>query len=82
MEEAIQDSGRKDIKAEFQVMASALSKEKGMMRAQLNRWKDAAQESLSLREEAQSLKTSLDRKLLSKRTWLTNVVEILQQLNH
>lgn len=56
-------AGRKDIKAEFQVMASALSKEKGMMRAQLNRWKDAAQESLSLREEARSLKTSLDRKV-------------------
>nr|GMD19321.1 E3 ubiquitin-protein ligase BRE1-like 2 isoform X1 [Ipomoea batatas] len=67
MEEAIQDSGRKDIKAEFQVMASALSKEKGMMRAQLNRWKDAAQESLSLREEAQSLKTSLDRKTIEQK---------------
>ncbi|KAI7991095.1 E3 ubiquitin-protein ligase BRE1-like 2 [Camellia lanceoleosa] len=37
MEEAVQDSGRKDIKAEFHVMASALSKEMGMMEAQLNR---------------------------------------------
>ncbi|RAL39953.1 hypothetical protein DM860_008093 [Cuscuta australis] len=62
MEEAIQDSGLKDIKSEFGIMASALSKETGMMRAQLNRWKDAAQESLMLREEAQTLKTSLDKK--------------------
>ncbi|MCD9559976.1 hypothetical protein HAX54_018357 [Datura stramonium] len=40
MEEAIQDSGRKDIKEEFQIMGSALSKEIGMMEAQLNRWKE------------------------------------------
>uniref|UniRef100_A0A5B7BKN1 E3 ubiquitin protein ligase n=1 Tax=Davidia involucrata TaxID=16924 RepID=A0A5B7BKN1_DAVIN len=62
MEEAMQDSGREDIKAEFHVMASALSKEMGMMEAQLNRWKETAHEALSLREEAQSLKALLGRK--------------------
>ncbi|KAK9224369.1 hypothetical protein WN943_009402 [Citrus x changshan-huyou] len=64
MEEAIQDSGRKDIKAEFRVMASALSKEMGMMEAQLNRWKETADEALSLREKAVSLKVSLSAKSL------------------
>ncbi|KAJ8770145.1 hypothetical protein K2173_011240 [Erythroxylum novogranatense] len=44
MEEAIQDSGRKDIKEEFRVMASALSKELSMMEAQLNRWKQTTHE--------------------------------------
>ncbi|KAH9601964.1 hypothetical protein KSS87_000337 [Heliosperma pusillum] len=62
MEEAVQDSGRKDIKAEFNVMASALSKEMGMVEAQLNRWKDLAQESLSLREETVSHKALLSEK--------------------
>ena len=45
-------------------MASALSKEIGMMEAQLNRWKETAHEALSLREEAQSLKALLGRKVL------------------
>ncbi|CAH9148330.1 unnamed protein product [Cuscuta epithymum] len=67
MEEALQDSGRNDVKSEFQVMTSALSKEKGMMRAQLNRWKDAAQESLSLQEEAHTLKTSLENKITEQK---------------
>lgn len=62
MEEAVQDSGRKDIKAEFRVMASALSKEMGMMESQLNRWKETADEALSLREKAVSLKVSLSTK--------------------
>lgn len=62
MEEAVQDSGRKDIKAEFHVMATALSKEMGMMEAQLNRWKEIAHEALSLREESQSLKALLVEK--------------------
>ncbi|KAK9079049.1 hypothetical protein SSX86_000718 [Deinandra increscens subsp. villosa] len=62
MEEAIQDSERKDIKAEFQVMASALSKEIGMMTSQLNRWKETGCEAVSLQEEAQSLKSLLDKK--------------------
>ncbi|KAL8245547.1 hypothetical protein R6Q59_011805 [Mikania micrantha] len=62
MEEAVQDSERKDIKAEFQVMASALSKEIGMMTSQLNRWKETGCEAVSLQEEAQSLKSLLDKK--------------------
>ncbi|XP_057785578.1 E3 ubiquitin-protein ligase BRE1-like 2 [Salvia miltiorrhiza] len=62
MEEALQDSGRKDIKEEFQVMASALTKEMGMMESQLNKWKRTADEALSLREKAQSLGALLDVK--------------------
>lgn len=62
MEEAVQDSGRNDIKEEFRVMASALSKEMGMMEAQLNRWKQTAHEAVSLREESKSLKALLDEK--------------------
>ncbi|KAI3450877.1 hypothetical protein Pfo_007542 [Paulownia fortunei] len=62
MEEAMQDSGRKDVKEEFQVMASALSKEMAMMESQLNRWKETADEALSLREKAQSLSALLDIK--------------------
>ncbi|KAF7815058.1 E3 ubiquitin-protein ligase BRE1-like 2 [Senna tora] len=63
MEEAIQDTGRKDIKSEFHVMASALSKEMGMMEAQLKRWKDAAHEAVSLREKANSLRSLLSGKV-------------------
>lgn len=55
--------GKKDIKAEFRVMASALSKEMGMMEMQLNRWKDIASEALSLREEAKALRGSLASKV-------------------
>ncbi|KAJ6945066.1 E3 ubiquitin-protein ligase BRE1-like 2 isoform X1 [Populus alba x Populus x berolinensis] len=55
-------AGRKDIKEEFRVMASALSKEMGMMEAQLNRWKQTAHEAVSLREESKSLKALLDEK--------------------
>ncbi|KAF8403945.1 hypothetical protein HHK36_012052 [Tetracentron sinense] len=62
MEEAEQDSGRKDIKAEFRVMASALSKEMEMMESQLNRCNETAHEAISLREEAHSLKDLLSRK--------------------
>ncbi|XP_022754339.1 E3 ubiquitin-protein ligase BRE1-like 2 isoform X2 [Durio zibethinus] len=62
MEEAIQDGGRNDIKTEFRVMASALSKEMGMMEGQLNRWKETAHEAISLREEAQVLKALLSDK--------------------
>lgn len=51
--------GRKDIKSEFRVMVSALSREMGMMEAQLSRWKDTAHEALLLREKTQSLKASL-----------------------
>ncbi|KAK9027309.1 hypothetical protein V6N11_067147 [Hibiscus sabdariffa] len=62
MEEAIQDAGRNDIKAEIRVMASALSKEMGMMEAQLKRWKETAHEAISLHEEAQALKALLSDK--------------------
>ncbi|KAK6141297.1 hypothetical protein DH2020_024966 [Rehmannia glutinosa] len=64
MEEAMQDSGSKDVKEEFQVMASALSKEMAMMESQLNRWKETADEALSLREKAQSLSALLDVKTI------------------
>lgn len=63
LEEAIQDSGRKDIKNEFQVMTSALSKEMGMMETQLIRWKQIAEEALSLHKEAQGLRVFLDEKV-------------------
>ncbi|XP_039066401.1 E3 ubiquitin-protein ligase BRE1-like 2 isoform X2 [Hibiscus syriacus] len=62
MEEAIQDAGRNDIKAEIRVMASALSKEMGMLEAQLNRWKEIAHEAISLLEEVQTLKALLSDK--------------------
>jgi len=45
-------SGRNDIKAEFCVISSALSKEMGRMKTQLNRWKDAALKAVALREKA------------------------------
>ncbi|CAI9106784.1 OLC1v1006003C1 [Oldenlandia corymbosa var. corymbosa] len=67
LEEALQDSGRKDVKAEFQIMASALSKEMGMMEAQLNRWKETAEESSSLHEEVQSLKALVDSKTIEEK---------------
>ncbi|OMO92502.1 hypothetical protein COLO4_17533 [Corchorus olitorius] len=62
MEEAMQDAGKNDIKAEFRVMASALSKEMGMMEAQLSRWKETAHEAISLRHETESLKALLSDK--------------------
>ncbi|KAF5748821.1 hypothetical protein HS088_TW04G00781 [Tripterygium wilfordii] len=55
--------GRKDIKEEFRVMASALSKEMEMMEAQLKRWKQTAHEAVFLRDEAQSLKSLLGEKV-------------------
>lgn len=47
-------------------MASALSKEMGMMEAQLKRWKDAAHEAVSLREKAHSLREALSMKVILK----------------
>lgn len=44
-------------------MAAALSKEMEMMENQLNRSKDAASEALALREEADSLRTLLAKKV-------------------
>ncbi|KAK7397003.1 hypothetical protein VNO78_18167 [Psophocarpus tetragonolobus] len=63
MEEAKQDTGREDIKSEFHVMASALSKEMGMMEAQLKRWKDAAHEAVSLSEKTDSPREVLSIKV-------------------
>lgn len=54
----------KDIKVEFRVMASTLSKEMGMMDAQLKRWEDAALEAVSLREKAHSLRAKLSGKVI------------------
>lgn len=44
-------------------MASSLSKEMEMMEAQLKRWQETAHETLSLRDEAQSLKALLSSKV-------------------
>lgn len=44
-------------------MASALSKEMGMMESQLKRWKDTAHEAASIREKVQALETSLTMKV-------------------
>ncbi|XP_042427952.1 E3 ubiquitin-protein ligase BRE1-like 2 [Zingiber officinale] len=68
LEEAEQDLGRKDIKDEIHVMASALTKEMEMMESQLNRSKEAASEALALREEAESLRSLLNRKVLEHKT--------------
>lgn len=54
-------------------MGSALSKEIGMMEAQLNRWKETAQEAVSLRVERRSLEASLERKVES---WYQNIIYI------
>ncbi|XP_004294975.1 PREDICTED: E3 ubiquitin-protein ligase BRE1-like 2 [Fragaria vesca subsp. vesca] len=62
MEEAVQNSGRKDITSEFHVMSSSLSKEMEMMETQLKQWKETAHETLSLREKSQTLKASLSTK--------------------
>ncbi|WOL14203.1 E3 ubiquitin-protein ligase [Canna indica] len=63
LEEAKQDLGRKDIKDEINVMASALTKEMEMMESQLNRSKEAASEAHALREEAESLRPLLNKKI-------------------
>ncbi|KAL6567112.1 hypothetical protein OROMI_015516 [Orobanche minor] len=77
LEEAVQDSGRKDVKEEFQVMASALSKEMAMMESRMNKWRKTADEALSLREKAKSLSAVVD----AKTTELRNLAdECAQQL--
>ncbi|PKA46048.1 E3 ubiquitin-protein ligase BRE1-like 2 [Apostasia shenzhenica] len=63
LEETLQDSGRNDIKDEINVMATALSKEKQMMEAQLNRSKEVAQDALTLHHECNSLKAKVDDKI-------------------
>ncbi|XP_059429863.1 E3 ubiquitin-protein ligase BRE1-like 2 isoform X2 [Corylus avellana] len=80
MEEALQDAGRNDIKSEFRVMASALSKEIGMMEAQLKRWKETAHEALSLREKAQSLKAQLNRKTNEKQSLADKCTEQMVEI--
>lgn len=50
---------REDIKGEFHVMASALSKEMEMMESQLKRWKETAHEAVSVREKVQALEALL-----------------------
>ncbi|VAH68706.1 unnamed protein product [Triticum turgidum subsp. durum] len=52
-----------EIKVEESLQDSALSKEMEMMENQLNRSKDAASEALALREEAESLRTLLAKKI-------------------
>ncbi|KAL6297187.1 hypothetical protein ACE6H2_005329 [Prunus campanulata] len=80
MEEAVQDSGRKDIIAEFRVMASSLSKEMGMMEAQLKRWKETAHETLSLSDKAQSLKASLITKIHEQKSLADKCAEQLIEI--
>ncbi|XP_051113494.1 E3 ubiquitin-protein ligase BRE1-like 2 isoform X2 [Andrographis paniculata] len=62
LEEVMQDLGRKDVREEFEVMSSALSKEMEMMETQLHKWKNTADEALSLREKAHSLNALLNVK--------------------
>lgn len=57
-------SGGNDIKAEFTVMVSALSREMRMMEVQLNRCQGTADEATSLREQSLSLHTLLTSKVL------------------
>lgn len=66
-------AGRKDVKAEFRVMASSLSKEMQMMEAQLKRWQDTAHETLSLREKSQSLRILLSRKVVYQFLLLSSI---------
>ncbi|KAJ9153358.1 hypothetical protein P3X46_026806 [Hevea brasiliensis] len=80
MEETMQDSGRKDIKAEFRVMAAALSKEMGMMESQLNRWKQTAHEALTLREESQSLRVLLSEKTNEQKCLTSKCAEQMSQI--
>jgi E3 ubiquitin-protein ligase BRE1 len=63
VEEAVQDSGKKDFKDEIHVMAAALSKEIETMENQVNRAKDAASEAFALREEANSLRALVAKKV-------------------
>ncbi|KAK1356163.1 E3 ubiquitin protein ligase [Heracleum sosnowskyi] len=80
MEETLEDSGRKDIKTEFHVMSSALSKELGLMESQLTRWKETADEVLTLRENAQSLKALLNEKTSEKTNLVDNCAEQMARI--
>lgn len=75
MEEAVQDSERKDIKGEFEVMRSALSKEIGMMTSQLNKWKETGSEAIKLQEEAHSLRALVEKKTNEHKELVDNCSE-------
>ncbi|XP_050368274.1 E3 ubiquitin-protein ligase BRE1-like 2 [Argentina anserina] len=75
MEEAVQDSGRKDIILEFHVMSSSLSKEMEMLETQLKQWKETAHETLSLRQKSNSLKASLSMKTNERNSLANKCVE-------
>ncbi|KAI3791297.1 hypothetical protein L2E82_05029 [Cichorium intybus] len=75
MEEAVQDSERKDIKGEFEVMRSALSKEIGMMTSQLNKWKETGSEAIKLQEEAHSLRALVEKKTSEHKELVDNCSE-------
>ncbi|XP_072991571.1 E3 ubiquitin-protein ligase BRE1-like 2 isoform X1 [Typha latifolia] len=79
LEETTQDSGRKDIKDEIHVMASALYKEMEMMEAQLNRSKEAACEAISLRQEADSLRSLLNKKIVEHKILSARCAEQLAE---
>jgi E3 ubiquitin-protein ligase BRE1 len=64
LEDATQCSGRRDAVPEMQVMIATLHKEMGMMQSQLFKFKEAACEVESLREEIHSLAGLLERKRL------------------
>jgi hypothetical protein len=55
--------GKKDFKDEIHVMAAALSKEIETMENQVNRAKDAASEAFALREEGNSLRALVAKKV-------------------
>lgn len=80
MEEVVQDLGREDIKAEFLVMGSALSKELGMVEGQVNRWKETAYEALSLREQCQTLRVQLSEKTSEKERLTDACVEQAEEI--
>lgn len=80
MEEVVQDSGREDIKTEFRVMGSALSKELGMVEGQLNRWKKTANEALTLREQAQMLKAILSEKTSENKRLADTCIERAEEI--
>ena len=69
-------SGRKDFKDEIHVMASTLSREMELMETQLNRCMEVAREAVSLREDANSLKSLLKIKVYFERfsTYLTSSI--------
>lgn len=75
MEEAVQDSERKDIKGEFELMRSALSKEIGMMTSQLNKWKETGSEAIKLQQEAQSLRALVEKKTSEHKELVDNCSE-------